>query len=692
MSNLVNNSSTVPLSANGVFRGQTVKVDQQFMTCTVNVDTDVSGTLTFNHSQDGFNFYTLGDSFVVNGQTHKEVILKGLYFYVKYTNGSDAQTLFNLFTKTSLNVRDQNASGGGAGGDVNITGCEVTIPVSGTVTCDISGQTVDISGQTVVVSGVATEATLLDTYNLLNDNTSTGGVNVSLTALDGEKITNTVVDTKRGLDCNIINNSLACDISGQTVDISGQTVVVDISGQTVDVSGQTVVVDISGQTVDISGQTVVCDISGQTVVVDISGQTVVVDISGQTVDISGQTVVINDVVPVKVEVTNAVNDLNVNILTTNSTIYDLTNDAPTMTENDSRFSADRVRPDSWAFVNDKNQNGSNIYWYSNSSTSPLGVQEFDILHGDISSLYCVVSINKTENSNRLPFLALFSPSEVAFYNSRWIYQIKGDEQIVQTEKVLLYWNNNPVSIYPNLRHIEMVKNVIASQGPQLETEKVFLMSINTASAEPASSISYNAYNAGWVLNNGVHNDYAFNSGIQSKGDLNLSKLTFENNLLAVNVSNIATVGVLNSSFTVVGTDSYLNTNVKGEVDVSGITFGDIDSVNTKGLNVITRNVYTPSIINFTQANVNSITRKSDSIDLRGFNLINIIASESHTGGGSHNINVEYSTDGITWFTSPHVISGTATAFSWDYSGFCVPYMRLSFNVSILTLNCFICLK
>ena len=186
MSNLVNNSSTVPLSANGVFRGQTIQVNQQFMTCTVSVNTDVSGTLTFNHSQDGFNFYTLGDTFAVNGQTHKEVILKGLYFYVKYTNGSDAQTLFNLFTKTSLNVRDQNASGGGAGGDVNITGCDVTLPVS-------------------LITGFATEATLSDTYTLLNNNIGTGGLSVSLTALDGEKITNTVVDTKRGLDCNIIN-------------------------------------------------------------------------------------------------------------------------------------------------------------------------------------------------------------------------------------------------------------------------------------------------------------------------------------------------------------------------------------------------------------------------------------------------------------------------------------------------------
>ena len=90
-------------------------------------------------------------------------------------------------------------------------------------------------------------------------------------------------------------------------------------------------------------------------------------------------------------------------------------------------------------------------------------------------------------------------------------------------------------------------------------------------------------------------------------------------------------------------------------------------------------------------NVN-ISGKSDAIDLRSFNLINIFATETHSGGGSHNVNVEYSIDGSTWFVSPNVITGTATSFSWDYSGFCVPYMRLSFNVSISTLNCYICLK
>ena len=363
-----------------------------------------------------------------------------------------------------------------------------------------------------------------------------------------------------------------------------------------------------------------------------------------------------------------------------------------MTGGDTRYEIDRERPESWAYTNVKSQLGSSLYWYANSSTSPQGAQEFNITQGMIDTLYSVVSINKTADADALPIMGLYSPSNVGFFTSRWVYTIDPSELLLQNETVLLYWNNDPVDIYKNIRHIQLLFNAGASQGPLLSSEIVYLMSLNAPSAMPAGAISYNVYNTGFVLNNGIHNDYQFNSGIKSKGDLNLSELTVENNLLSVYVGNIPTVGILNASFTTEGTDSCLNTVVKTDVGVKGITFADIDSFNTKGLNVITRNVYTPTVINFTMANYNTITRKSDSIDLRQFNIINIFATATHSGTGSHNINVEYSTDNSNWFNSANVIAGTATAFSWDYTTFCAPYMRLSFNVSLTTLNCFICLK
>ena len=59
------------------------------------------------------------------------------------------------------------------------------------------------------------------------------------------------------------------------------------------------------------------------------------------------------------------------------------------------------------------------------------------------------------------------------------------------------------------------------------------MSLNAPSAMASGAISYNIYNTGFVLNNGIQNQYQFTSGIKSKGDLALSQLTVENNLLAV---------------------------------------------------------------------------------------------------------------------------------------------------------------
>jgi hypothetical protein len=668
---LQNNSSVVALSANAVFKGTTIKLDQKFMTCTINIDTDVSGTVAVYHSQDGFNFYTFGDSFSVNGQFHREVILKGLYFYVRYTNGANAQTLFNLFTKLSLNVRDQTASGGGSGGDVNITGCEVTLPISGSVTCDISGQT-------VVVSGVATEATLLDTYNLLNDNIGTGGLSVSLTALDGEKITNTVIDTKRGLDVNMINSL--------TVDISGQTVLVDISGQTVDISGQTVLVDISGQTVDISGQTVLVDISGQTVLVDISGQTV--DISGQRVitDISGQTV-------------NIGNAVSANVLNVNSTVYDYVNDYSTMTQADNRFDVDRVRPDSWSFTNTKNQNGSNVFWYSNAATSPLGVQQFNILHGDLESLYFVAGINRTEDRDALPFLVVYSPSSIAFYTSRWVYLVDPTEKLIQGEKVLLYYGVDPVSIHTNIRHVRLLYNAIASQGPQLESEVCYLISCNSASALPASSVYYNLYNAGFILNDvkKTHNDYAFDSGIKSRGDSLLANLNNIDGYLGVSVENVVSANILNTSYSLIGENSCLNVNVGNVADIpisnTALTFMSYKGVSagTFGLEVVNRNVEQATTYLFTEDDL-TITDETPSIDVRTFRLMSVFGNSTHTGGGSHNIIMEYSTNNNTWFDSPNVIPSVANKFAVDLKDFCVSYIRFRFQVEITDLNMNVCLK
>ena len=539
--------------------------------------------------------------------------------------------------------------GGGGGGSTGLSLESTQLEVLAGITSGFDLLHSDLTSQLTVnlvdVSGLATQTTLSDTYNLLNDNIGTGGLSVSITALDGEKITNSVVDTKRGLDVNIINS----------VGITGNVSVSNFP-TSFEVSNFPAEQGITGS-VSVSNFPLEQGITGSVSILNFPNT--------QAVSIDQY--------------------LNVNILNTNSTIYDLTDNSPTLTGNDSRYEADRNRPDSWLYSNTKSQGGSSLYWYANSTTSPQGAQEFNITKEMIDTLYSVVSINKTANNDALPIMGLYSPSNTGFYTSRWVYTIDPSELLLQNEKILIYYGTNPIDLYPNLRHIQLLFNASASQGSLLPTEIIYLMSLNAPSAMAAGAISYNVYNTGFVLNNGIQNQYQFTSGIKSKGDLALSKLTVDNGVLGVSVSNV--VGVVNTNL-----DTMTFTSDQLNVNVGQVTFSVIDDKGTKGLNIINYNMYAPVIITFTQANVNSITGKSDAIDLRGFKIINIIATETHSGGGSHNVNVEYSTDNSTWFVSPNVITGTATSFSWDYSGFCVPYMRLSFNVPILTLNCYICLK
>ena len=472
--------------------------------------------------------------------------------------------------------------------DVNIQNTELTVNVISGFATETTLGSIDtkLGGELAVnvISGFATETTLGAIDTKLGDNISTGGFNVSLTSLNGDKITNTTNNSKIGLDTNIINTSLT---------VEGSVSIVDA--------------------------------------------------------------------------------VSVNVLETNSTVYDFTNDSSTMTQADDRFEIDRVRPDSWSFTNTKNQTGSNVFWYSNTVTSPLGAQQFPILHGDLQSLYFVAGINRTEDINAVPFMAVFSPSNIAFYTSRWIYTIDPSEKLIQGEKVLLYYGSDPVNIHTNIRHLQLLFNAVASQGSLLETEVCYLMSINTASGLTASSVYYNLYNAGWILNdvNKTHNDYEFNSGIKSKADLLLSRLNESSGNLGVNVANSLTVG---------GTslDQMTFTTASGDGSIVG-------------LNVITRNAFYPTTFIFTENDI-SITDETPSIDLRAYNKLSVFGTSTHTGGGSHNIIVQYSNDNITFYDSPNVIATTANKFAYDNSTFCVSYMRFRFQVELTDLTFIVSLK
>ena len=658
MAFLANNSTKAPLGPNASFNGVStiVPVNIYSLYCSFNVDT--SGTLYVYHSYDGSVYDTFGDEFVVLPEDHhREVPVKGKYLKVKYTNGAVSQVAFSLYSKFTevsasnvltypnldsciINgVLQTSGGGGGSGGNVNITGCDVTLPISGTV-------------------DVSNFPTAFEVSNLPTTQDVSGTVAISNTSFE------------------ISNLPTTQEVSG-TIAFSNTAIEISNLPATQEVSGT---VAISNTSFEISNLPTTQEVSGT------------IAFSNTAIEISN--------LPTTQAVSIA-DPVNVNVLDTNSTIYDLTNDSSTMTGEDARFIVDIVRPDSWRFRTSKtNVAGSNVYWYSNSPVSPLGVQQFPILHGDLSSVYCVVSINKTENNNRLPFMALYSPSLSAFYTSRWIYTIDVSEQLLQTEKVLVYWGTDPAELYPNLRHIEALKNVIASEGPQLETETVYLMSINTASGEPTESIDYNLYNSGFVLNNGVHNDYQFNSGIQSKADFALSQLTVSNGAnLNVQVVNTLTTNttLTDVTFTKIITENCLNVNVANVADIpisnTSLIFMSFKEVSagTYGLEVVNRNVQQSTNYLFTEADV-TITDETPSIDVKAFRLMSVFGDSAHTGGGSHDIIIQYSTNNLIWYDSPNVIPSVANKFAFDLKDFCVGYIRFRFQVEITDLNMNVCLK
>lgn len=215
------------------------------------------------------------------------------------------------------------------------------------------------------------------------------------------------------------------------------------------------------------------------------------------------------------------------------------------------------------------------------------------------------------------------------------------------------------------------------------------MSINTASGLTASSVYYNLYNAGWILNdvNKTHNDYEFNSGIKSKADLLLSELNVNDGIMDVNVSNIIFVD----------STTPLNVNITNtDVPVSNtaLTYMSYKEVSagTYGLEVVNRNVQQSTNYLFVVDDI-TITDETPTIDVRTFRLMSVFGDSTHSGGGSHDIVVQYSTNSTTWYDSPNVVPTNGSGkFAVDLKDFCVSYIRFRFQVALDTLNMNVCLK
>ena len=157
MAQLTRNSYFKNLLANEVFEGEPHKVEADYNTLKVTVETDEVGVLSVFQSIDSKTYNSYGDVFNITGRTHKQVHIKGRYVYVKYENGAGDTGSFALYSVLSKSV----------GSGVGVSEVLVTneyLDVSGTIS--VNGLLFDASGN-LKVSGISGGGVSSD-VNVLN--------------------------------------------------------------------------------------------------------------------------------------------------------------------------------------------------------------------------------------------------------------------------------------------------------------------------------------------------------------------------------------------------------------------------------------------------------------------------------------------------------------------------------------------
>ena len=204
MAYIQRNSYFRPLDAGETFQGQPTKIDDlELQTIRISIQTDVSGVLTIFQSIDGQTWLEFNDTFTITGNSHKQVDVKGLYFYVEYENGSSATGEFNLYTTLSKTLSSA------------IVGLQEVLVVNDSLA--ITGLNFDASGN-LRVSGISGGGVSSD-VNITNS---------LLSVKDASAIEQMTIETDRILyDTDIIANRLH-DISG-TVAIAGGIAISDLS-------------------------------------------------------------------------------------------------------------------------------------------------------------------------------------------------------------------------------------------------------------------------------------------------------------------------------------------------------------------------------------------------------------------------------------------------------------------------------
>ena len=179
MSLSIVNSTNVPLLDDDVFLGSAYDNILDFAQITISIKCDTGYVLTYIYSQNKVDIdYQTSQTITAEADTQfYNVAVKDRYFKLQITANDGDMSVLNVQTiyktSTTYAVSSGPSSNVTIVSPVNASGyvqtvITNTVDVSGSVTTDISGQTVDISGQSVIVSStdISTIASALNNQRI----------------------------------------------------------------------------------------------------------------------------------------------------------------------------------------------------------------------------------------------------------------------------------------------------------------------------------------------------------------------------------------------------------------------------------------------------------------------------------------------------------------------------------------------
>lgn len=548
MSNPRNTFLIDVLEPNQILRGQLSKTDN-YSTIRVSIDTSVSGVLKIYHSLDSKTFHTFGDEFQITGEKHKQVSVKGAFFYIEYENGNQQQLNFKLYTSLSFIINNEF--------DITLTPDD-EITVSG----------LSFNGSNLLTYDENTNDKLDEIKTTLDNGISTTISN---------QITNYALETTQSsinskiFKCNTDSVNVSNQISGFSTEstLSGLSNKV-ITCDTSDISGS---VNVSNQISGFATESTLSDLSDKVIKCDTDN----VNISNQ---ISGYSTSQNQVKQLSLlqqgDKYNFYGKNNEIILDTAEGIQVYADSVPIPT-------VDSLKREGWYYTNPVLGNKYNYYYFSNTGYLINAV--------DVIGQYCIFQNDAVSiRTDLVPILAIYTAgTNQGWYNGRKTFSVS--QAIQSGVKYLAYWGQNP-SIYPELPRIQL--SLSSTTGVWNDTDKILTMSVGSNSGTPANNVKNLMTHCGYVSTGSIETTTTF---IGSSKNINTDVRILDKLTNGISITNqISNYNLESTQFEV---KTQLESSNSILIDISN----DIQSMNTNVAKDDTLNLVKDELITLNSKNL-----------------------------------------------------------------------------------------